>query len=360
MEWLTRLPVVGPLVTWLMGTHLWRAYERLDRTHWTRLAAAMTFTGFLALFPLVALGAALGAATLTPTRMRQLEDFLAAQVPGISDGIDIQSLVDNAGTIGSIAVMALLFTGLGWVRVLRECLREVWLLTEENVGLVAGKLKDLMVLIGLGGVGVVSLAGSTFAVSAVDWTVERLGIDDTGVVVWLLRFAPVFAALLVDVLLLCYVLTKVPGVAPERRSVLEAALLGAVGFELLKLLLGGYLSSVAAKSMYGAFGLPVALLIWISLMARLTLFCTAWTATSAAELVKSEAELTRSAEPGDADPDATGADSEGTAGAGDGGGMSAKPSTPAGGISPAGSSPVRSPKRGGPAAAANDGEPHSR
>ena len=57
--------------------------------------------------------------------------------------------------------------------------------------------------------------------------------------------------------------------------------LGAVGFELLKLLLGGYMREVAAKSMYGAFGVPVALLLWINFTAKLLLFCSAWTAVDA-------------------------------------------------------------------------------
>jgi membrane protein len=58
-----------------------------------------------------------------------------------------------------------------------------------------------------------------------------------------------------------------------------AALIGAVGFELLKLLLSGYMQGVAAKSMYGAFGVPVALLLWINFTSKLVLFCAAWTAT---------------------------------------------------------------------------------
>ena len=58
-----------------------------------------------------------------------------------------------------------------------------------------------------------------------------------------------------------------------------AALIGAVGFELLKLLLSGYLQGVAAKSMYGAFGVPIALLLWINFTAKLLLYCAAWTAT---------------------------------------------------------------------------------
>jgi membrane protein len=59
-----------------------------------------------------------------------------------------------------------------------------------------------------------------------------------------------------------------------------AGLIGAVGFELLKWLLTGYLQGVAGKSMYGAFAVPVAVVLWINLMARLLLFCAAWTATA--------------------------------------------------------------------------------
>lgn len=62
-----------------------------------------------------------------------------------------------------------------------------------------------------------------------------------------------------------------------------AALTGAVGFELLKLLLSGYMQGVATKSMYGAFGVPVALLLWINFTAKLVLFCAAWTATQSKE-----------------------------------------------------------------------------
>ena len=74
-------------------------------------------------------------------------------------------------------------------------------------------------------------------------------------------------------------LTLLPGVEPPRRRLVVAALIGAVGFELLKLLLSGYMQGVAAKSMYGAFGVPIALLLWINFTAKLLLYCAAWTAT---------------------------------------------------------------------------------
>lgn len=279
MDWLTRLPVIGPLIVRLMHTHAYRSYETLERVHWTRLAAAITFISFLAFFPLITVGAAIGAATLSADQMRQLEKKLAQQVPGISGQLDLSGLIENAATVGVVAGALLLFTGISWVGSLRECLRAVWELEEDPGNAVKRKLKDAVVLFGLGGVALASFAVSAFAVTAVGWTARHLGIPENGPGGSLLRLAAFAAAVVADFLLLCYVLTWLPGVQPPRRSVVVAALIGAIGFELLKLLLGSYLQNVAAKSMYGAFGVPIALLLWINFTAKLTLYCAAWTAT---------------------------------------------------------------------------------
>ncbi|WP_058045907.1 YihY/virulence factor BrkB family protein [Streptomyces roseifaciens] len=276
MEWLTRLPGIGPLITRLMRTHAWRSYETLDRVKWTRLAAAITFTSFVALFPLLTVGAAVGAALLSEEQMRDLERRLAEQVPGISGQLDLSSLVDNAGTVGIVAGALLLFTGIGWIGSLRESLRAVWEKEESPGNPVLLRLKDGGLLLGLGGVALLSLGCSVFAQAAVDWVAARTGLDGVG---GLLTAAGFCIAVLADFLLMLYVLSRLPGVLPPRRRLVVGALLGAVGLELLKLLLGGYLRGVAAKSMYGAFGTPVALLLWINFMAKLVLFCAAWTAT---------------------------------------------------------------------------------
>ncbi|MET9291229.1 YihY/virulence factor BrkB family protein [Streptomyces sp. NPDC003077] len=279
MEWLSKLPFVGPVVTWLMTTHLWRAYERMQRVHWTRLAAAITFTSFVALFPLLTVAAAIGAALLTPERLHDLEDKLAEQVPGISAQLDIGGLVDNAGTIGVIAAVALLFTGLGWIEALRDCLRAVWGKDDDDSNIVVGKLRDGALLLGLGGVAVLSFACSAFASAAVGRVAKALGLEEGGAGSVLLSAAGFCIAVLADFLLLLYILTRLPGVHPPRRSVVLAGFIGAIGFELLKLLLSGYLQGVAAKSMYGAFGTPIALLLWINFTAKLLVLCSAWTAT---------------------------------------------------------------------------------
>ncbi|GAA1356352.1 YihY/virulence factor BrkB family protein [Streptomyces beijiangensis] len=279
MDWLKNLPVVGPPLTRLMGTHAWRSYETLDRVHWSRLAAAITFISFLALFPLITVAAAIGAALLPDEKLHSMENKLAEQVPGISDQLDLQALVSNAGTIGLVAGALLLFTGIGWVGSIRECLRAVWELEDEEGNPFLRKLKDGGVLLGLGGAVLASFAASAIGSTAIGWTADRTGIDENGVGSVVLQIAALAVAAAADFLVLLYVLTLLPGVTPPRRRLLTAALIGAVGFELLKLLLSSYMKGVASKSMYGAFGVPIALLLWINFSVKLMLFCAAWTAT---------------------------------------------------------------------------------
>jgi membrane protein len=283
MDWLKRLPVSGPRVPRLMATHAWRSYERMDRVKWTRLAAAMTFTSFVALFPLLTLAAAIAAATLSREQQDTLEDKIADQVPGIADQLNIDGLVQNAGTVGLIAGAVLLFTGIGWVGSMRECLRAVWELPEDEGNPVLRKVKDAGVLLGFGGAVLVTLVTSTVASAMVGWITDGLGIDEGGWGGVLLHIAAFAVAVLANFLLLLYVLTLLPGVEPRRRRLMVAALIGAIGFELLKLLLSGYMQGVATKSMYGAFGVPVALLLWINFTAKLVVFCAAWTATQSKE-----------------------------------------------------------------------------
>ncbi|WP_079178225.1 YihY/virulence factor BrkB family protein [Streptomyces mangrovisoli] len=288
MDWLKKLPVVGPLVARLMLTHACRSYERLDRVKWTRLAAAMTFISFIALFPLLTVGAAIAAATLSTDQQKQLQDKIAEQVPGISDQLDINALVQNAGTIGLIAGALLLVTGIGWVGQMRDCLRAVWELPDPAANPVVVKVKDAGVLVGFGGAVLATIAISTVASAMVGWISDQLGIGRVSWGSFLLHALAFAIAVLADFLLLLYVLTLLPGVEPPRRRLLVAALIGAIGFELLKLLLSGYIQGVASKSMYGAFGVPVALLLWINFTAKLVLFCASWTATGSKEAGESE------------------------------------------------------------------------
>jgi membrane protein len=291
MHWLTRVPWIGPrlgpwyvrhvepLVDRALRTHAWRAFAHLLDVHWTRLAAAMTFTSFVALFPLITVAAAVGAATLSQSQLDKLERKFSQQIPGIADQIDINGLVANAGTVGLIASGVLLVTGIGWVSSLRDCLRAVWRKDKSEQNIVLSKLHDAGILFGLGIAILVSLGASGFATAAVNWTADRIGVSEHSAGRILLTVVGFVLAVVADFLILVYLLTLMPGVDPPRQSVVLASLIGAIGLEFLKVALSGYLQRVAGRNIYGAFGTPVALLLWFNLMAKLLLYCAAWTVT---------------------------------------------------------------------------------
>lgn len=279
MDWLTRIPWIGPWIARFMRTHVWRSYEHLTDVHWTRLAAAITFTSFVALFPLLTVGAAVAAALLTTGQVKDLQQRISAQVPGIADQLKISDLVANAGTVGIIGGALLLATGISWVSSLRDCLRAVWEKDDQPGNPILRVLADGGILLALGAIGLASAGCSAFATAAAGHVADHFGFASGGpgrVLLWVFGLC---VAVLVDFVLLAYLLTRLPSVYPGRRSVVVAGFMGAVGFELLKLVISGYLQGVASKSMYGAFGVPVALLLWINLMAKLLLYCAAWTAT---------------------------------------------------------------------------------
>ncbi|WTW97057.1 YihY/virulence factor BrkB family protein [Streptomycetaceae bacterium NBC_01309] len=295
---LQTMPVVGRTM---------RAYERYTDRDGNFAAAAVTFYGFLSLFPLLALAAAVVAAALSPGRVQELQDKISDQIPGIADKINLSALVNNAGTVGLIGGVLLLISGLGWVEALRPSIRKMWFAEEEKPegvkATVLAKLKDIGVLIGLGLAMALSVGASTFATSVIGRISESVGLDDQPVGRVLLQIAAIAVAVLASVVLFVYLLVGMPRLTMPRRTAFLGALIGAIGFELLKLLVASYISGVASKSMYGAFGVPVALLLWIYFVTRLLLFCAAWTATDkrAEKYVDDKADKADKADNGKAD-----------------------------------------------------------
>nr|BEK66293.1 YihY/virulence factor BrkB family protein [Kitasatospora purpeofusca] len=278
MDFLTRLPVIGPIVTRVLRSRPYRAYEHFTALRGNRLAGAVTFFGFLALFPLLTVALAIAVATLSDSRVDDIQKHVSDQLPGISDALNLPSLVANAGAVGLVSGVLLVLSGLGWVDTMRTSIRDLWQLPDEEGNPLLRKGWDFVVLGGLGLVSLVSLgasaAGTTLAGRIADW----IGLGSGG---YLLTAAGLLIAVGCDMLLFAYLLAPFPRITHQhRRDVLKAALIGAVGFELLKILLSSYLGSVAGKSLYGAFGVPVALLLWINFVCRLLMYCVAWTATA--------------------------------------------------------------------------------
>ncbi|MEU9127367.1 YihY/virulence factor BrkB family protein [Kitasatospora sp. NPDC048540] len=289
MEFLTKLPVIGPAVARLLRTRAWRTFAHVTEVKGNRLAGAITYFGFLALFPLLTVALAIAVAVLSDAQVQDLQDDIAKQVPGLADSLGLSSLVANAATVGVISGLVLLYSGLGWVDTMRGAIRDVWRLADEPGNALVLKAKDCLVLVGLGVVCLFSLGASAGATALARRIADWLGLGGgSGRAV--LTVLGLLIAVAADLLLFAYLLGPFPRITGQsRRALLQGALLGAVGFELLKLLLSSYLGSVAGKSLYGAFGVPVALLLWMNFVSRLTLYCAAWTALADPEAARERA-----------------------------------------------------------------------
>ena len=67
-----------------------------------------------------------------------------------------------------------------------------------------------------------------------------------------------------------------------KRSLLHGALLGAVGFEILKQVSGLLLSTTKGQPAFQAFGIALILVVWINYFSRVVMYAAAWAHTSPA------------------------------------------------------------------------------
>jgi membrane protein len=262
--------------------HLVRAAQRYQADTGDRLAAAVTFFGFLSFFPLLALSASLLALfydNAAVTVAQQVDSFS----PGLADQLGLETLLaDNTrvGLTGLLSLGGLLFAGLGWVDALREAVRTVWHQNVKAGSFVKKKAVDVLILAGLGATLIFSLVVSAAAGAFTDVALRLVGLEDSPVAGVLVTVLGTVLALLTSTLLFLYLFIRLPKVQTPWREVLKGAVLAAVLFELLKRVGAIYIERTTENPLYGAFAVVVGLLIWINLVSRMLLFCAAWTVTA--------------------------------------------------------------------------------
>jgi membrane protein len=264
--------------------HLARAGGRYQRQQGDLLAAGVTYFAFLALFPILLLGASVIGLVLAGDQLLQRELFSAIRdaFPGSVGRQLVRQLagaIDGAGFIGLIALAGFLYAGLRTMDKLRVGMELIWKGEVDQPDVLRDNLQDLFALIALGAVGLASLGLTGGVTQATSWVLHLLGLADEpgyGVLTWVVGIALAVAA---DVVVFLWLLRVVPSVSHPLRRLLRGALFGAAGLEALKLIGGFYLSLISDSVTASAFGGAVGLLVWINLVARFAFFTAAWTAT---------------------------------------------------------------------------------
>ncbi len=266
--------------------HLVRMQEHYGAVKGSLQAGAVTYFAFLSFFPILALAfAVIGyVAEVYPRAQADLVRAIGEVLPdmvGNDDGqISIGAIQDAAPGILTLGLPLMLYSGLGWLSAMREALLVVFEKPAmEQPSFVGGKLRDLVALVSLGLVLIVSVAVSGVVTSLAEPILEFLRLDaGTEPLLWVLALALGFAANTV----LFYAFFRLLGDPDEpARSLWTGALLGAVGFELLKQLSRYLMASTAEQPAFQAFGIALILVVWINYFSRVVVYAAAFAHTSA-------------------------------------------------------------------------------
>jgi len=269
----------------LQGTRPLRAWQRYSDARGNLLAGGMGYFAFFSVFPAVALAFTIFGLVLRgrPDLIQQIADYLNETLPGFvksadnPDGIiSVQAPGAGALTIaGIIAFLSLLFAGLGWLGATRDGIRAVFGVKGAPGNVLTNKLRDGGVLVVLG-IGIaVSAVITTGAGSVAGWVAERIGLGGQG---WLLTIAGLLVGALMDSAFMLVLLRLLSGVSLPWADLRQGALVGGIGFTLLKFFGTKLFQGTLSNPLFASLGLVIGLLVWLNFISRLTLLSAAWAA----------------------------------------------------------------------------------
>lgn len=255
----------------VLGTAL-RVQRRYVEDAGDPLAAAIAFFGFLSLFPLLLLAVSVAGFVLDdPADQLAVAETITQSIPGFDQTVEgeesqvaelLAGVVRQRGTIGLVGLATLLLSGLRVINAAMVASRVVFrgaLLTG-----VAGKVRQLLALVGLG---VLALAGASAS------SIAGTGLGQLPGPAAVLLSVGLTYVLDVGLFLGAYTLLA-PTTALSVRDRVPGALLAAAGWTGLKVggaaWVGNQIDS--ANALYGALGSVIALLLLFYLAGRLFLY----------------------------------------------------------------------------------------
>jgi membrane protein len=255
--------------------HMVRAGVRYTEAKGNRLAAALTYRSFLAVFPVLLLAFSILGFVLNgnPHATEKVASYLEENLPTLK----VDAIASQRLTAGLIGLFGVLYAGLTWVEEIRAAVRTMWNRDEDPASLLLAKLVDVLVMVVLGVVLVASTA-VTFAFNVgASAALGAVGIPSHGVGFNVLRIG---VAVVLDVVLVTLLLTFVPRLGMSWRRLWMPALLGGVALEVLKEFAQLFVAYAVTNPAYALVATAVGLLLFFDFFSRILLFCAAITATS--------------------------------------------------------------------------------
>jgi YihY family inner membrane protein len=257
----------------LQARHGWLAFvvgvvKKYGDDQGGRLAALIAFYGFFSFFPLMLVFVSVLGYVLSgdPGLRHDIVDSAFGQFPVIGNAIreraNVHALHGNWLAV-AIGAATALWAGLGVAQATQTAMNTIWDVPRASwPNFLFRRLRALATLLLLGTIVVVSTIISGFGSS---------GASSPQAV----RLGGWAVALLLNLVLFTLAYQLLTARRLKWREVVPGAAAAALGWTLLQAL-GGYIVTHqirSASDVYGTFALVLALLVWISLGAQLTLFC---------------------------------------------------------------------------------------
>jgi membrane protein len=251
--------------------HFCRAILRYEDAQGGRLAAAIAYYGFFAVFALLLIGYSIFGLLLTNNSelFELVTEFLRNNLPFL----DVQAILDSKKTVGIVGIIGLTFTGIGWVEAIRSSQRLIWQLREQPGYFGVRQAVDLLVLIGV----LLLLALTQLAVYGLERLLHWM---TSGGFTTLLSIVSLVLTLGVNMLLAAALLTGVPRLKMTARRMAPPVLQVGIGLMLLNTVGKTFVAIVERNPAYALVGSAVGALVYLYVFNQLLLFGAAWAATS--------------------------------------------------------------------------------
>ncbi|BAU95074.1 hypothetical protein N24_0812 [Corynebacterium suranareeae] len=270
--------------TWF--DHIMRMNERFGSKGGNQLSAGITYFSVLSIFPIAMLIFGIAGVVLAgnPEMLTRIQDEINGSLDG-EIGETINGIIDSAiaqrGTVLGIGGLTALWSGLGWMANLRFGVSRMWALDPTDGSFIKKKLTDLVALIVL--ILALIVAFGVTAIGASGLTsnlLELVGLGDIPGISYITWFVAVLIGVLANFLVFVWLIFSLPRTKVPMKPGLQAALLGAIGFEVVKQV-GSLLASNALSNPAGAaFGPIIGIMVVLYLIWRILMYCSAWAATS--------------------------------------------------------------------------------
>ncbi|MGC4804494.1 YhjD/YihY/BrkB family envelope integrity protein [Micromonospora sp. DT233] len=256
---------------WPVFDHVWRAGTLYSDMFGGRLAAAIAYYGFFAVFALALVGYSVFGWILedNPGVNEAADDFLGENLPFL----DPEQIAQSSNTVGVVGLIILVFTGIAWVEAIRSSQRLLYGFNQQPGNVVMRPLVDLGVLLLV----FVMLGLSVAALDALE-SLLRFLLRSTGSVT--LTVVSVLFSVLINLVVALSLLLAVPRLRMSRRRLRPVALTVAVGITLLNTVGRYYVVRTERNPAYTVVAGAVGVLLYLYLLNQLVLFGAALAATS--------------------------------------------------------------------------------